>query len=229
MAQADQIVQNDTFPAFRADLNNNLAALFSDNSGTVAPTPTVAFMDWIDTSAVTPVWRKRNAANNAWVTVGEVAGTALNVSSATTATTATNATNLTGTSTTNIQSAALASGTASNTTFLRGDRTWQTVSTSVTTQQVLDATAGAGVGAVGTYAWLVTGSTIGAFTTYANPGDTKPGSELRWAGLHGGQTTGAVHTINSNSPSGSWRCMAFTRNPTSSTGNHVASLWLRIS
>jgi hypothetical protein len=70
MAQADQIVQNDTFPAFRADLNNNLAALFTDNSGTVAPTPTVAFMDWIDTSGVTPVWRKRNAANNAWITIG---------------------------------------------------------------------------------------------------------------------------------------------------------------
>jgi hypothetical protein len=73
MAQADQIVQNDTFPAFRADLNNNLAALFSDNSGTVAPTPTVAFMDWIDTSGVTPIWRKRNAANNAWITIGTLA------------------------------------------------------------------------------------------------------------------------------------------------------------
>jgi hypothetical protein len=74
MAQSDQVVQNDTFPAFRADLNNNLAALFSNNSGPVAPTPTVAFMDWIDTSSVAPVWQKRNAANNAWIAVGTING-----------------------------------------------------------------------------------------------------------------------------------------------------------
>jgi hypothetical protein len=65
MAQADQIVQNDTFPAVRADINGNLAALFSNSSGSTAPTPTVAFMDWIDTSGTNPVWKKRNAANNA--------------------------------------------------------------------------------------------------------------------------------------------------------------------
>jgi microcystin-dependent protein len=70
MAQADQIVQNDTFPTFRADLNSNLAALFSNNSGAAEPTPTVAFMDWIDTSTVDPVWKKRNAANNAWIAIG---------------------------------------------------------------------------------------------------------------------------------------------------------------
>jgi hypothetical protein len=41
---------------------------------------------------------------------------------------ATNATNLTGTSTSNIQTSALASGTANSTTFLRGDRTWSSPS-----------------------------------------------------------------------------------------------------
>ncbi len=45
-----------------------------------------------------------------------------------------------------------ATGTANNTTFLRGDGSWQTISTSPTTDQVLSATAGASVGAVGTYA-----------------------------------------------------------------------------
>jgi hypothetical protein len=47
MAQADQTVQNATFPTVRADINSNLAALFSANSGSTAPTTTVAFQDWI--------------------------------------------------------------------------------------------------------------------------------------------------------------------------------------
>lgn len=74
MAQADQTVQNATFPTVRADINNNLAALFSNNSGNTAPTVTVAFQDWIDTSGTDPVWKKRNAANNAWITIGTLTG-----------------------------------------------------------------------------------------------------------------------------------------------------------
>lgn len=72
MAQADQTVQNDTFPTVRADINNNLAALFSASSGNTAPLVTVAFQDWIDTSGTDSVWKKRNAANNAWITVGTI-------------------------------------------------------------------------------------------------------------------------------------------------------------
>jgi hypothetical protein len=53
-----------------------------------------------------------------------------------TATTATNATNLTGTSTSNIQTSALATGTANSTTYLRGDRTWATVSGGSVTPQL---------------------------------------------------------------------------------------------
>jgi hypothetical protein len=37
MAQADQTIQNDTFPTVRADINNNLAALFSNSSGNAHP------------------------------------------------------------------------------------------------------------------------------------------------------------------------------------------------
>lgn len=77
MAQADQTVQNATFPTVRADINNNLAALFSANSGNTAPTVTVAFQDWIDTSGTDPLWKKRNAANNAWITLGTITGSAI--------------------------------------------------------------------------------------------------------------------------------------------------------
>jgi hypothetical protein len=72
MAQADQVVQNDTFPIVRADINNNLAALFTNSSGGTSPTVTVAYQDWIDTSGTDPIWKKRNAANNAWITVATI-------------------------------------------------------------------------------------------------------------------------------------------------------------
>jgi hypothetical protein len=79
MAQADQTVQNATFPTVRADINNNLAALFSDSSGNGAPSVTVAFQDWIDTSGADAVWKKRNAANNAWLTVATFLGSGLSL------------------------------------------------------------------------------------------------------------------------------------------------------
>lgn len=70
MAQSDQTIQNATFPAVRADINDNLAAIYSQNSGASAPSTTVAFQPWVDTSSSPPVWKIRNANNSAWITVG---------------------------------------------------------------------------------------------------------------------------------------------------------------
>ena len=70
MAQSDQVVQNATFPSVRADINDNLAALYSQSSGNSAPTVTVAFQPWVDTSSSPPVWKVRNGSNSAWITVG---------------------------------------------------------------------------------------------------------------------------------------------------------------
>ena len=70
MAQSDQVVQNATFPSVRADINDNLAALFSQSSGNSAPSVTVAFQPWVDTSSSPPVWKVRNGSNSAWITVG---------------------------------------------------------------------------------------------------------------------------------------------------------------
>jgi hypothetical protein len=70
MPQSDQTVQNATFPSVRADINDNLAALFSQSSGNSAPTTTVAFQPWVDTFSDPPVWKVRNGSNNAWITVG---------------------------------------------------------------------------------------------------------------------------------------------------------------
>ena len=70
MAQSDQVVQDATFPSVRADINDNLAALFTQSSGNSAPSVTVAFQPWIDTSSSPPVWKVRNGSNSAWITVG---------------------------------------------------------------------------------------------------------------------------------------------------------------
>jgi phage-related tail fiber protein len=70
MAQSDQSVQNATFPSVRADINDNLAALYSQSSGNSEPTVTVAFQLWVDTSSSPPVWKVRNGSNSAWITVG---------------------------------------------------------------------------------------------------------------------------------------------------------------
>jgi len=70
MAQSDQTIQNAAFPVVRADINDNLAAIYSQNSGASAPSVTVAFQPWVDTSSSPPVWKIRNAANSAWITVG---------------------------------------------------------------------------------------------------------------------------------------------------------------
>lgn len=65
MAQHDQSIADQAGAAFRSDLNNALAALFSNSSGATAPSVTAPYMWWVDTTAG---WLKqRNAADNAWI------------------------------------------------------------------------------------------------------------------------------------------------------------------
>jgi hypothetical protein len=212
MAQADQVVQNDTFPTVRADINNNLAALFTNSSGGTAPTVTVAYQDWIDTSGADPIWKKRNAANNAWITVATIKSSTVELA----------ADNV------------LPSQSGQSGNYLTTNGTvasWTAINLVPTTTQVLDATAGASVGEVGTYAWLGTAASVNASTTYADPGDTKPGSELRYAGIFTraiSTTVAAANWRDSTGPSGTWRCMASARNNHTSA-SAVYALWLRIS
>jgi hypothetical protein len=71
MAQHDYIIANQSGAAFRADLNNGLAAIVSQNSGAAQPSTTYAYQWWSDTT--TGLLKLRNAANNAWITVGTLA------------------------------------------------------------------------------------------------------------------------------------------------------------
>jgi len=98
-----------------------------------------------------------------------------------------------------------------------------------TTAQVLSATAGASVGAVGTYAQC---STTNA-SQYV-PGATIAGSSLRYTqpvnyspvqcGSYYPTTTGGDPRYNSNIPAGTWRCMGYIVG-----GAFQTTMWLRIS
>ena len=55
----------------RTEINNIFQAILSNNSGSTAPTVTVAFMMWVDTSNATYYYLKmRNHDNTAWITLG---------------------------------------------------------------------------------------------------------------------------------------------------------------
>lgn len=109
-----------------------------------------------------------------------------------------------------------ATGTPDATNFLRGDGSWQVISTTPTTAQVLTATAGASAGAVGTYAMLqsVAGGAV-------DSGNTAAGSSLRPAGR-----TNSSNYRQEPGRSGTWRCMGFGG---ILNAEEALTVWLRIS
>jgi hypothetical protein len=72
MAQGDMNIANQGFPAFRADLNDQLEALVTNSSGATAPATTFPHQWWLDTSTTPSTLRQRNAANDAWIVIGLV-------------------------------------------------------------------------------------------------------------------------------------------------------------
>lgn len=73
MAQAtDYVLSNQSGANFRSELNTILAAIVSQNSGSTAPTTTYAYQWWIDTGVTPALLKLRNAANSAWITIGDV-------------------------------------------------------------------------------------------------------------------------------------------------------------
>ena len=73
MATHDYNLANQSGASFRSDLNNALAAVLSNNSGSTSPSTTVAYMLWADTN--TNKLKIRNTANDAWVELINLDGT----------------------------------------------------------------------------------------------------------------------------------------------------------
>jgi hypothetical protein len=65
MSQHDFNIANQTFPSFRADLNDALVAAATMSAGSSAPTTPYAYQLWFDTT--TGTWKVRNSGNTAWI------------------------------------------------------------------------------------------------------------------------------------------------------------------
>ena len=77
MAEHDFVIDNGTGAAVRADINNVLQAIVSNNSNSSEPSTKFAYQYWYDSSA--NILKIRNASNNAWInlfTFDQSAGTA---------------------------------------------------------------------------------------------------------------------------------------------------------
>ena len=69
MATHDYVISNASGASVRSDLNNALAAIVSNNSSSTEPSSTYSYQWWIDTTA--QLLKIRNAADDAWITVGD--------------------------------------------------------------------------------------------------------------------------------------------------------------
>lgn len=115
-----------------------------------------------------------------------------------------------------VGTARLASGTANSTTYLRGDQTWASVSSTPTTAQVLSATAGLTAGDVGSY---------GIFRPNTAGGTISQGSTIAGSGIKWSSCLGDV----GGSPSGTWRWLGIGSTYDGYNWNTRATLAVRIS
>jgi len=67
MAIHNYVINNQTRTNFRADLNNALSAIVSNNSNPIEPTTRFAYMWWADTTA--GILKQRNSSNTDWVDI----------------------------------------------------------------------------------------------------------------------------------------------------------------
>ena len=72
MATHDYVIANASGAAVRADLNNALAAIVSNNSNATEPATRYAYQWWADTNA--GILKFRNAANDAWIDIIQLDG-----------------------------------------------------------------------------------------------------------------------------------------------------------
>lgn len=72
MAQHDYVIDNQSGASFRADLNNALSAIVSQNSGSSAPSTTYAYQFWADST--NGLLKMRDGSNANWITLRQLDG-----------------------------------------------------------------------------------------------------------------------------------------------------------
>jgi len=72
MAQHDYVIDNQSGASFRADLNNALSAIVSQNSGSSSPSTTYAYQFWADTTS--GLLKMRDGSNANWITLRQLDG-----------------------------------------------------------------------------------------------------------------------------------------------------------
>lgn len=121
----------------------------------------------------------------------------------------------------------VAPGTSGNVLTSNGSTWTSAAAPAPSTANVLNATASASLGAVGTYAFLASPTNT---NLVMNPGTTVAGSSVRYAGglsFGGGLVTSQV---SATAPAGTWRAMGYARAVFACCSNFTyGSLFLRIS
>lgn len=219
MATHDYVIDNQTAPNFRADLNNALLAIVSNNSSATAPAVTYANMMWCDTAA--NILYIRNEDNDAWIRLGTLDQTADTFSASVA-----------------LASQAEAEAGTDNTKVMTPLRVIQSIAANTpeayTDAQARAAQAGHAAGGVGSYAFMRYTATTGNNTQISlEMNSTVAGSLLRYSGADVDANSNEVVNIVDSGviPVGTWRLMGhFFYGISSSVRNQGPrySLWLRI-
>lgn len=224
MPTHDYVIDNQTAPNFRADLNQALQAIVSNNSSTSAPTTTYANMMWYDTT--NNLLRMRNEADDAWITLGTLdqASNTFQVAGITSAAI------IAGLGYTPVQQGGGASQ-GSNKVYIGWDGGGLRVQVDSTDLgRVAFGSVSTDAGAIGTYCFAR--STTASDVAF---GSTRAGSALIPTSAEAfGQSLSSDYIFGSSSAlSGTWRCMGYydySAPGSQDSGPHYgATLWLRIS
>ncbi len=229
MATHDYVIDNQASANARADINNVLQAILTNNSGSSAPSTTAANMLWYDTS--NNELKMRDEADSGWIVIAyldqtndrmEVRSDVIQAASAG----GIDVKNSSGTTIIDLQVASQATSEA-------GTNNTELMTPLRTKQAITENAQSTAYEAVGTYCF----GFINASYQDTLAGQTIAGSSLRPAGLNHnatGASSGYVYmsgvsvvTNQSDTLAGTWRCMGTARPNLSSAGN--TSLFVRIS
>lgn len=208
MSQHDFNIANQTSGNARTDLNNALAALATLSSGATAPATTFANMLWYDTA--NDALKLRNEADSGWIVVAYINQSTAKLELADD----TSIVSAVGTQTGLLggqSTATWEAGTGTTESLVSPANVKAAIDAlvSVDTSSVLTATAGASVGAVGTYGFFFNTNYVvdpNNVTTTKDPGYVEAGSNLRYSGAD--PELSAVNSYGT-APSGTWRLMGY--------------------